>query len=336
MAAAAATTRDALAPQMLAARAVELLQRDRWSPDELEAYQRARLRNLLGHVVARSPYYREALGSDAAGAELADLPTLPKTRLMEEFDRIVTDPRLRLADLEPFLAEANAGARYLDEYRVFSTSGTTGLPGLFLYSQREFAQAVAVTVRTFARLGMTPRTRIVGVGAPGSIHISNQVIAAMGAGGSGVSVTTPLEETVAVLNAYQPEIVGGYASALAILAEEQLQGRLGITPSVVLTGSEVLTEDAAARIERAWTKPVQAYFSTEVIVIASDSLDRVGMHVCEEAIVEDVDEAQRPVPPGTPGAKVLLTNVVHCTQPQIRDGLSDPVVTSDRADPHAR
>ncbi len=335
----AATSVDPLAPATLGARAGALLQRDRWSREQLAGYQRERLRELIRHAVARSPYYRDALGPGAEDAELGDLPTLPKARLMEELDRIVTNPRLRLAELEPFLAAADAGALYLGEYRVFSTSGTSGVPGLFVYSQAEFADWVAVFVRSFARLGMTPDTRIVGVGAPSALHLSQQVIAAMQAGRSGaprVSVTTPLDEMVAALDRYQPEVIGGYPSVIALLAEEQLQGRLAIEPRVVLTTSEVLTEDAAARIESAWSKPVEGYFSTEVGVIAAGSLDHVGMHVCEEAIVEVVDEANQPVPPGTLGSKVLLTNLVNYTQPLIRYELSDAVQLEAGPDPSGR
>ena len=76
---------------------------------------------------------------------------------MEQFDAVVTDPRLRLAILEPFLGHADAGALCLGEYRVFSTSGTSGVPGLFVYSRAEFAHWVGVFIRSFARLGMTPR-----------------------------------------------------------------------------------------------------------------------------------------------------------------------------------
>jgi phenylacetate-coenzyme A ligase PaaK-like adenylate-forming protein len=258
---------------------------------------------------------------------------------MEHFDRIVTDRRLHVADLERFLSRADAGARYLGEYRLFSTSGTSGVPGLFLYSQAEFAQWVAVFVRSFARLGMTPETRIVGVGAPSALHLSRQVIAAMQTGRSGaptLSVATPLDDLVAALQAYQPEVLGGYPSVVALLAEEQLQGRLEIAPRVVLTTSEVLTEDAAARIEAAWTKPVEGYFTTEVGVVAAGSLDHVGLHVCEDAIVEVVDEAGRPVPPGQRGAKVLLTNLVNRTQPLIRYELLDSVELADGPDPSGR
>ena len=335
----AATSVDPLAPATLAAGAAALLQRDRWSREQLADYQGKRLRSLIRHAVEHSPYYRAALGPGAETAELSALPTLSKRVLMEQFDRIVTDRRLHVADLERFLAHADAGALYRGEYRVFSTSGTTGVPGLFLYSQAEFAHWVTVFVRSFARLGMTPETRIVGVGAPSALHVSQQVIAAMQAGRSGaprVSVATPIDEMVAALNAYGPEVVGGYPSVLALLAEEQLQGRLEIAPRVVLTTSEVLTEDAAARIEAAWTKPVEGYFTTEVGVVAAGSLDHVGLHVCEEAIVEVVDDAGRPAPPGQPGAKVLLTNLVNRTQPLIRYELLDSVELAEDPDPSGR
>jgi phenylacetate-coenzyme A ligase PaaK-like adenylate-forming protein len=141
---------------------------------------------------------------------------------------------------------------------------------------------------------------------------------------------------IAALNAYQPEALGGDASVIGLLAEEQLQGRLAIAPRVVLTTSEVLTDDAAARIAHAWTKPVQGYFSREVGVIASGSLDHVGLHVCEEAILEVVDERCRPMPPGTAGSKVLLTNLVNRVQPLIRYELSDAVVLEHGPDPSGR
>jgi phenylacetate-coenzyme A ligase PaaK-like adenylate-forming protein len=335
----AAASVDLLAPAALGANAATLLQRDRWSREQLVDYQRERLRGLIRHAVERSAYYRATLGPGAERADLSELPTLPKNVLMEQFDRVVTDRRLRLAELEPFLARADAGALYLGEYRVFSTAGTSGVPGLFLYSQAEFAHWVAVFVRSFVRLGMTPETRIVGVGAPSALHLSRQVITAMQAGRDGaprLSVATPLPELVAALQDYQPEVLGGYPSVISLLAEEQLQGRLEIAPRVVLTTSEVLTGDAAARIEAAWTKPVEGYFTTEVGVVAAGSLDHVGLHVCEEAILEIVDATGRPVPPGQPGAKVLLTNLVNRTQPLIRYELLDSVELAPGPDPSGR
>ena len=121
----AATSTDPLDPARLAAGAAALLERDRWSREELVDHQRERARALIRHAVSHSPYYREALGPGAETAELSDLPTLSKRVLMEQFDRIVTDRSLRVAELELFLARADAGALYRGEYRIFSTSGGT-------------------------------------------------------------------------------------------------------------------------------------------------------------------------------------------------------------------
>ena len=153
---AAAVTVDPLSPQVLEKNAVEMLERDRWSREKLDEFQDRRLRRLLEHAVERSPYYREALGEDAAEAPLGDLPTLPKSLLLNQFDRVVTDPRLRRRDLEGFLGAADAGELYHDEYRIFSTSGTRGLSGLFAYSQSEFAHWVAVFLRSLSP-GCAPR-----------------------------------------------------------------------------------------------------------------------------------------------------------------------------------
>lgn len=96
----------------------ELLERDRWSRGQLLAYQDQRVRALITHAIARSPYYREVLGADAGDRPLAELPTLSKTTLMAEFDRIVTDPRLRLADLRAHLAGPDPLQSFLGAYRV--------------------------------------------------------------------------------------------------------------------------------------------------------------------------------------------------------------------------
>jgi hypothetical protein len=95
-------------------REAELMARDRWTRDDLLAFQGERLRALLAHAVTHSRYYREALGADAAERPLTDLPTLSKATLMAEFDhsspiRCCDWPTFRLTSpaqipCSPFLA----------------------------------------------------------------------------------------------------------------------------------------------------------------------------------------------------------------------------------------
>ena len=327
--------------ERLRALAGEQLARDRWSRDQLLAWQGGRLRALLRHATAASPYYREVLGPDAAGGEvpLRELPTLPKATLMDNFDRIVTDPRLRRADLDAHLAGPDAARLFLGRYRAFATSGTTGLRGLFVSSAEEFASWVATCLRGMAVWGLTPATRMAGLGSPSPLHISNQLYAALLAGRpDGVpplTVTTPPPEMVAALNAYQPQAMTAYPSVAAQLAEEQLDGRLRIAPTVVGTSSEVLTAEMRRRIRDAWgVEPIDFYGTTEAAVPAASRQGQAGMDILEDLVVlEVVDRHDQPVPPGTPGHKVLLTNLVNHTQPLIRYELTDSVTLAEGPNP---
>ena len=51
---------------------------------------------------------------------------LTKAALLEHFDKITTDPTLRLADLEAYLAGLAGDKRFGGHYRVASTSGSSG------------------------------------------------------------------------------------------------------------------------------------------------------------------------------------------------------------------
>src|SRR5262249_26690622 len=120
-----------------------------------------------------------------------------------------------------------------------------------------------------------------------------------------------------------------------LLAQEQLDGRLHIQPRVLGFGSEVLTDEARQRMREAWSiEPVNIYASTEALFIASSTPPHPGLHIYEDLlVVEVVDEHNRPLPPGTPGFKVLITNLVNRIQPLIRYELSDSVVLAEGPDP---
>ena len=155
-------------------------------------------------------------------------PTLPKSVLMDEFDEVVTDPRLRRRDLERFLEAADAGELYLDEYRIFSTSGTSGL----VRAVRLLAGGVRPLGRRVPPFSGSPRGHRArpgwsAIGAPSPLHLSRQIAAALQAGRSGaprLAVTDALPEMVAALNEYRPEYVVSYPTVLTLLAEEQLSG----------------------------------------------------------------------------------------------------------------
>jgi len=321
----------------LRALAAEQIARDAWSRDQLLAHQQERLRALLAHAREHSPYYRETLDGD-----FASLPTLSKATLMEQWDRIVCDPRLTRADALAHAGGADAAARLHGEFEVFSTSGASGLRGVFAFSAADWAIAMGSTLRGMVRMGARPGDRVVGIGAPGGAHMSKRIYAGFQAtrgDAPELSALTPLPEMVAALNAYRPDVLVGYCSVGALLAAEQLAGRLEIAPRAVAFGSEPLTPEMRDRIEAAWgVDPCEYYVSTEQPVMAMSMPDHPRMlEVMEDLVVlEVVDADDRPVPAGTAGAKVLVTNLENRALPLIRYELPDRVTLSPDANPSGR
>jgi phenylacetate-CoA ligase len=147
--------------------AAQMLERERWPRARLLAFQRRRLRAIVRHAVAHSPYYRRVIGDVGNGdVDLQQRPILTKTTLMAEFDRIVTDRRLRLADAERHLAGERAGEPLFGEYRVVASGGTTGVRGVVVYDQRAWDVAVASVLRLLQVQGIAADARVLGIGAP--------------------------------------------------------------------------------------------------------------------------------------------------------------------------
>ncbi|HEX8863858.1 MAG TPA: hypothetical protein VGC06_33110 [Actinomycetes bacterium] len=318
----------------------ELLAHDAWTRERLLAHQRARLRALLEHAVTSSPWYRRTLGPNAPEAPLAELPTLSKATLMERFDEVVCDPRLRLAGLQAHL-EAGSATPFLGEYRVASTSGSTGLRGVFAFTHREFAHWTAACLRAMVRAGGGPGVRLLAIGAPSPAAVTRQLFADFQAttpDAPRLSVVTPLPELVEALNTYQPQGLVGYPTLAGVLAGEQLAGRLRIRPRWGLYGAEPLTPVIRRRIREAWGfEPASIYAATEALAIGSSTPADECLEISEDVlVVEVVDQHDRPVPPGTPGAKVLVTNLVDYAQPLIRYELSDVVTLADGPNPSGR
>ena len=121
----------------LAARLGEHLGRLDWDADRLALHQRDRLRELLAHALARSPFHAERLaGVDPTRFELHDLarlPTMTKAQMMSRFDDVVTDRRLRRHLVEAHLAASSAHpALLLDEYVCLASGGSSGERGVFV------------------------------------------------------------------------------------------------------------------------------------------------------------------------------------------------------------
>ncbi len=215
-----------------------------------------------------------------------------------------------------------------DEYRCIATGGSTGHRAVFVYDREAWTMMAANQMRTQRVMGVTSDMRGLGIGAPSPVHMSYRFHAefrAMRPNAPTLFVTTPLEEIVTALNAYQPDYLNAYPSLLRRLAEEQKAGRLKIAPKLFRSSAEALAPDVIDLVRDTWNAPIaNGYTATETGIMAVDCVHRSGMHILEDLVVlEVVDADNRPVPPGTQGAKMLMTVLFNRTLPVIRYEFSD-------------
>ena len=332
----------------------ELLGVNAMTPAQLAAVQDGRLRKLLAQAKDASPFYRRVLaGRDVADVSLEEMPVMTKSDMMAHFDEIVTDPQLRRAGVESFLADRdNVGRKHLGRYVVLQSSGTTGEAAFMVYDELGLAyfSASAMVARRPVPSGLGPmeqfmvmqdylakgrRIRLAYVIVT-SGHMSTYAAARQTSEMQKAAVdqrffstSLPVERIVEELDEFQPDSLVCYPSTLEILAREQLAGRLHLSfdgpLSDITVGAEVLTPAVDKLARQAFGIPVQdAYGLTECLSVGRSCSRFDGIHVMSDlCIVEVVDEEGQPVPDGQPGAKLLVTNLVNQVQPTIRYEVTD-------------
>jgi len=323
-----------------------LVGHERWPRMKLEELQHRRLAELLAWVTQRSPFYQELCGTLRVDHPhvLQDFPVMDKKTLMEHFDQIVTDPRLRLSQLQEHIAQLSGDEYYLGEYRVLTTAGSSGQKGVFVYSRKEWSTQQAASMRIAALMGVVPislrRPRIVTIGSASPLHQSCRIPVSLDIGlyrTHLLPASTPIEELVQRLNSLQPNFLRGFPSLLALLVTEQLQGRLHISPRIIATGGEALTKELRQRLRAVWRCSVFDIYGTTEGLFSAECSFGGGMHLFEDlGIVDVVDEHNCPVPDGTLGHKILFTSLFSFTQPIIRYEISDMVTLDPEPCPCGR
>jgi len=295
----------------------QLRKHERWTRPQLEAYQAEALRRLREYAYAHSPFYQRLHGG-LFDRPLHELPVLTKAMLMEHFDEVVTDRSVHLEAVRAFAGERLEGRLFLDRYWVTATSGSSGQPGFFLFNEPEWLTIVASFARgqewSGAAVSLLHRRKMATVASISPWHMSSQVAATAKTWWTPsirLPASDPLESIVQRLNEWKPDVLIAYASMARILADEQLAGRLHIQPGKTFTSSEVLTDETRRRVRSAWgDEPFNQYGATETADIAAEYQACRHMHIFEDLlIIEVVDEAYRPVPPGAYGARLLVTTL---------------------------
>ena len=235
------------------------------SREEIAARSARRFAEIVQFARERSPFYARLYRAlPQAGFQPRHVPPVTRGSLMDCFDDCVTDPDVTHEAASAFVTDPKrVGEPYLGRYAAWSSSGTTGEPGLFVHDGHALAVYDSLEMLRLGRGLLAP-------GFLGSLLLAGgryAMIAATGGHFAGVSsvermrllapaladrlrvfsILEPLPRLIEALNAFQPSFIATYPTAASLLAEEQRAGRLAIRPSAIWLGGKRCRRYAARR-----------------------------------------------------------------------------------------
>lgn len=322
---------------------------ERMSTDERKALAAERLKALVEYARENSPYLARLYRDCPKDFALSDLPITQKSDLQENFDEWVTDREANSAKLKLHVeacAREGSSAPFLSKYTFVSTSGTTGTPFTILRDDYHNKIHGALMSERFLKIvgadAVSPRTNRIAsvimtdprVSSYGSFLRSKKAAGEYGKNMLAVSIVESIPHIVDALNAYQPTALTGYPSILAMLADEQLGGRLRIHTGYVLCSAELLDHATYEKLCRAFQCPIlNNYCMTEGGEVAFANGLCENLHLNDDwIIVEPIDKNGNPAKPGALSEAILVSDLSNYICPIIRYKMSDCVmIEPDRA-----
>jgi len=299
---------------------------------QLRQMQEQKLRAMLIYAYEHSRYYKtvfEAAGLTAETVKtvpLSAFPTLDKATLLNRFDDLITVQGLTQEELRRFDAEQAADRKpYKGKYHVVHSSGSTGTPGYFLYDTAAWNSMLLGIIRgalwdmsmpqILSLLARGPRIAYIAAtdGRYGGAMAVGDGIDGVGARQMHLDIKAPLAEWVHQLQAFRPNIIIGYPSAIKILAELMERGEIELKATRVISCGEPLGNRLRKYLEAAFrTRMVDFYGASESLALGVETDPTEGMLLFDDMNVIEASEDG-----------IYLTCLYNFAQPLIRYRLSD-------------
>lgn len=288
-----------------------------------------RLQRKLRWVVQNMPFYRrqlEAMTSfgTMSSLNLTDFPILNKAIFNAHFAEL-NEAGISRDEAYTFALQAEQTGQFRAKLRgltVGLSTGTSGNRGVFMVSDREIAQWVAMVLVRVLRLNPLRRQRIAFVFRTNSnlYQATNVGVVTMRFFPLDLDSPTVLHN----LSQFNPTTLVGQPSALIRLAEYRTRKQLTIAPNRVISVAEVLTERDRDYLSRAFGATIhQVYQCMEGFL--AHTCEQGNLHVNEDVLhwekrYLDVEEHRY---------HPILTDFTRQTQALVRYELNDILVEPD-------
>jgi phenylacetate-CoA ligase len=290
----------------------ELDRMEGWSRQELEAWQFAKLQELVRYAYEHVPFYRERYQREDIHPE--DL------RSLEDFQAL---PFLTRDDVNNHL-DALVSSDFQGKLHPNSTGGSTGQPMRFFVDDSYWWWNAALEFRGRGWYGVRQGDKVAWVwGAqqdmPGwsrgrrlKARIMRQRYL------NAFALTEQKMQAFAeALIRWRPVMFRAYASALSLFARFiQEEGLTGIRPKLIETTAEKMTDPQRELLSEVFDCPIADCYSSREMATMAYQCEAGGMHVCETRHLEIV-AGNDVVAPGVLG-EVAVTSLHQFGMPFIR------------------
>jgi putative adenylate-forming enzyme len=295
--------------------------------DALQIYQDQRARLIIEYAIQHSPFYHRHF----AGLEIQNwrqFPTIDKSIMMSQFDDFTTRG-VRRDEAMKIALDGETSRNYspsLGDLTVGLSSGTSGHRGLFIVDPHERASwAGDIMARVLPGLRWRGYKVLLFLRSGSNLYDS---VGSHWLHFRFCDLMTPLDNAVAILNEFQPDILVAPPSMLAMLAAERKSSRLRAAPTRVISVAEVLDPVDERSIADAFQSPVhQIYQCTEGLL--ATTCKQGNLHVLEDCVSLQYE----PVAGDVTRVGPIVTDLWRRTQPIIRYRLNDILVLEHRPCP---
>ena len=308
--------------------------------EDIRAKNLQKFRKLVAFIKERSPYFKRIIAKhriDPYRCLPDDFPVMTKQDVIENFDEIVTDQMITREAISDFIESSKDPLDlFRNRYYVLHTSGTSGEIGFFVYSKNDFARGMAHGMGLVSFSLQRKRKRIAFLGATDA-HLAGVTMVSTSMRSlpklifktKTFEINRPIHHIVEGMNAFKPDIIIGYATAIKILAEKQIEGMLNVRPSVVESCGEPLSPTDKEFIENTFEcKLLNVYASTEFLYMGISKPEYGNMYLLENDLIFEFHSDH-----------TCVTNLFNYTMPLIRYRMEDiliPVPENDRILPFTK
>ena len=299
----------------------------------LNIYQTERLREILFFAKSKSKWYKEKLRNveiDMVTTKNISqyVPITNKKEFTENWDEFCTDENLSKHDIDRFLKDIDKSGKgeewnlYMGKYHVISSSGSSGRPGIYVYTAEEWLRQCAQYSRFFD--SDLNKLRVANLTVKSLLFASPRCSKTIMNRDKDYDLNEEYFGDVEVINKrlteLNPEVLITLPSILKRLVKEKEKGNVEIHPKFVQVSAEPLNKQLKEDVKRVFDDPVIInYFAgSEGFSAFTCKADNQKMHLGEDYCMYETVEN-----------RLTITNLWLKTTPLIRYQLDDAVEPMD-------